>query len=261
MKSKHKTFVVSKNMDSFFLGIYSAFAFVGRYFREVFKAPFEFSELRKQCYAIGVKSLPLITLTGFVTGVVFTKQSRPSLQELGAVSWLPSLIAIALIRALAPLITALISAGKIGSNIGAQLGSMRVTEQIDAIDVSGVNAFKYLVVTRVSATTLMIPILMMYFAFVGLIGSFLNVSIGENTSFISYFQEAFSPISFLDVLTGLFKSIMYGLTIGLVGSYKGYNATRGTEGVGKAANLSVVISMFLIFVEEVIIVQLSGWLR
>lgn len=261
MKTNRKAFVISKNLDPFFLGIYSAFQFAGRFFREAFKRPFEFTELKKQCYAIGVKSLPLITLTGFVTGVVFTKQSRPSLQDLGAVSWLPSLIAIALVRALAPLITSLISAGKIGSNIGAQLGSMRVTEQIDAIDVSGVNAFKYLVVTRVTATTFMIPILMMYFAIVGLIGSYLNVSMGENTSFISYFQEALSPISFLDVLTGLFKSIMYGLTIGLVGSYKGYNATRGTEGVGKAANMAVVVSMFLIFVEEIIIVQLSGWIR
>lgn len=253
--------VLGKKPDQFFLGIYQAFQFIKRFFREVFKKPYEFGEIKRQCFAIGVKSLPLITLTGFVTGIVFTKQSRPSLIELGAVSWLPSLIAIALIRALAPLITSLISAGKIGSNIGAELGSMRVTEQIDAIDVSGVNAFKYLVVTRVVATTCMIPILMMYFAFIGLMGSYINVHSGESTSFVSYFQEAFSPISFLDVFTGLFKSIMYGLTIGLVGCYKGYNATRGTEGVGKAANMAVVVSMFLIFVEEIIIVQLSGWIR
>ncbi len=261
MKLRSKPYVLSKNLDPFFAGLYDANKFVGRFFKEAFKSPFEFREFKKQCYLIGVKSLPLITLTGFVTGIVFTKQSRPSLIELGAVSWLPSLIAIALIRALAPLITSLISAGKIGSNIGAQLGSMRVTEQIDAIDVSGVNAFKYLVVTRVSATTCMIPILMMYFAFVGLIGSYFNVAVGENTSFISYFNEAFSPISFLDVFTGLFKSIIFGFTIGMVGSYKGYNATRGTEGVGKAANMAVVVSMFLIFVEEIVIVQLSSWIR
>ncbi len=261
MSSKSKKYVLSKNLDPFFAGIYDAYKFTARFFKEAFKRPFELREFKKQCYEVGIKSLPLITLTGFVTGIVFTKQSRPSLQELGAVSWLPSLIAIALIRALAPLITSLISAGKIGSNIGAQLGSMRVTEQIDAIDVSGVNAFKYLVVTRVAATTCMIPILMMYFAFVGLVGSYFNVAVGESTSFISYFNEAFSPISFLDVFTGLFKSIMFGFTIGIVGSYQGYNATRGTEGVGKAANMAVVISMFLIFVEEIIIVQLSSWIR
>lgn len=261
MEKKNRKYVFTKKLDAFFIGLLDASRFVGLYFKEVFRGPFEFTEFKKQCYMMGIKSLPLITLTGLVTGIVFTKQSRPSLQELGAVSWLPSLIAIALIRALAPLITSLISAGKIGSNIGAQLGSMRVTEQIDAMNVSGVNAFKYLVVTRVSASTVMIPILMMYFAFIGLIGSFINVYLGENTSFVSCFQEAFSPISFLDVLTGLFKSIAYGLTIGLVGSYKGYNASRGTEGVGIAANQAVVISMFLIFVEEIIIVQISGWIR
>ncbi|MFI5172253.1 MAG: MlaE family ABC transporter permease [Chitinophagales bacterium] len=261
MSLRTRDHVVTKNLDSFFLGIYDAFKFISRFFREAFKKPFEIAELKKQCYEIGVRSLPLITLTGFVTGVVFTKQSRPSLQDLGAVSWLPSLIAIALIRALAPLVTSLICAGKIGSNIGAQLGSMRVTEQIDAIDVSGVNAFKYLVVTRVSATTFMVPILMMYFAFIGLIGSYFNVHTNESTSFVSYFQEAFSPISFIDVFTGLFKSIMFGFTIGMVGCYKGFNATRGTEGVGKAANMAVVVSMFLIFVEEIVIVQFSTWLQ
>ncbi len=181
--------------------------------------------------------------------------------EFGAESWLPSLIAIAVVRALAPLVTALISAGKIGSNIGAELGSMRVTEQIDAMEVSAINPFKFLVVTRVTATTLMIPVLMMYFAFVGLLGSFLNVNQNENTSFISFFQNAFSPITFLDVFTGLFKSIVYGFTIGMVGCYKGYNATRGTEGVGKAANMAVVVSMFLIFIEEIVIVQISNWIR
>ncbi|MFN0274474.1 MAG: MlaE family ABC transporter permease [Chitinophagales bacterium] len=257
-KSEKKTIDV---FNEYFLGIYNAFVFVRMFFREAFKPPFEFKEITRQCYEIGIKSLPLITLTGFVTGIVFTKQSRPSLEEFGAVSWLPGLIAIAVVRALAPLVTALISAGKIGSNIGAELGSMRVTEQIDAMEVSAINPFKFLVVTRVTATTLMIPVLMMYFAFVGLLGSFLNVNQNEHTSFIAFFQSAFSPISFLDVFTGLFKSVVYGFTIGLVGCYKGYNATRGTEGVGKAANMSVVISMFLIFIEEIVIVQISNWIR
>ncbi len=121
---------------------------------------------------IGYKSLPLISLTGFITGMVFTKQSRPSLMEFGATSWLPSLVSIAIVRALAPLITSLISAGRVGSSIGAELGSMRVTEQIDAMEVSAVNPFKYLVVTRVIATTISIPILSFYCAGVGLMGSF-----------------------------------------------------------------------------------------
>lgn len=234
---------------------------MGVFFRELFRGPFEFKETLKQCYEIGIKSLALISLTGFVTGIVFTKQSRPSLVEFGASSWLPSLISIAVVRALAPLVTALISAGKIGSNIGAELGSMRVTEQIDAMEVSAIHPFRFLVVTRVTASTLMTPILMMYFAFVALMGSFWNVNQSEHTSFIAFFQYAFSPITFLDVFSGLFKAVLYGFTIGVVGCYQGYYAKNGTVGVGKAANVSVVLSMFLVFVEEIVIVQLTSWMR
>src|SRR6187401_2096349 len=168
-----RKYVLSKGIDGFFLRIHSAFEFTIRFFKEVFRPPFEWKEIIRQCYEVGYKSLPLITLTGFITGLVFTKQSRPSLAEFGATSWLPSLVAIAIIRALAPLVTALIAAGKVGSNIGAELGSMRVTEQIDAMEVSAVNPFRYLVVTRVLATTFMVPLLMMYSGFIGLFGSFL----------------------------------------------------------------------------------------
>lgn len=231
------------------------------FFKEVVKPPYEFKEIVRQCYEVGYKSLPLITLTGFVTGLVFTKQSRPSLAEFGASSWLPSLVAIAIIRALAPLVTALIAAGKVGSNIGAELGSMKVTEQIDAMEVSAVNPFKFLVVTRVLATTLMLPMLMCYTGLVAMLGSYLNVHQNEMTSFISFFQQAFEKISFLDIFSSLVKSIVYGFTIGIVGCYKGFNASKGTEGVGKAANASVVTSMFLIFIEEILIVQITNSLR
>src|SRR5438270_12542858 len=154
--------VITRRMDSFFIGLYDSFKFVLRFFKEVLRPPYEAKEIIKQCYEVGVNSLPLISLTGFITGLVFTKQSRPSLAEFGATSWLPSLVAIAIIKALAPLVTALIAAGKVGSNIGAELGSMKVTEQIDAMEVSAVNPFKFLVVSRVIATTIMIPILMFY---------------------------------------------------------------------------------------------------
>lgn len=261
MKFSTRPHVISEKLDEVFGGLTHAMLFIGQYFRQLFNGPFEWREFIKQCYNIGVRSLLLITLTGFVTGIVFTKQSRPSLIEFGAASWLPSLIAIAVVRALAPLVTALICSGKIGSNIGAELGSMRVTEQIDAMEVSGTNPFKFLVVTRVSATTVMIPVLMMYFGFVALMGSFLNVHQNEATSFVTFFQDAFSPITFLDIFTGLFKAIFYGFTIGLVGCYSGYHAEKGTEGVGMAANRAVIISMFLVFIEEIVIVQISNWIR
>jgi phospholipid/cholesterol/gamma-HCH transport system permease protein len=261
MSDKKKEYVYTKGLDSAFLAVYNGYVFFLRFFREVFKGRMEFQEIIKQCYAIGNKSLLLIGMTGFITGMVFTKQSRPSLAEFGAVSWLPSLVAIAIVRALAALVTALISAGKIGSSIGAELGSMRVTEQIDAMEVSAVNPFKFLVVTRVLASTITIPILMFYCTAVSLLGAFLNVTLNEGTSFRAFFENAFEQITFLDIFTSLAKAIAYGFTIGIVGCYQGYNASKGTEGVGKAANSAVVISMFLIFIEEVIIVQVSNYFR
>jgi phospholipid/cholesterol/gamma-HCH transport system permease protein len=245
----------------FFIHIYYAFNFVLRFFREAFTPPFHFKEFIHQCYSLGYRSLPLISITGFITGLVFTKQSRPSLADFGATSWLPSLVSIAIIRALAPLVTALICAGKVGSSIGAELGSMKVTEQIDAMEVSAVNPYKYLMVTRVMATTFMLPMLMFYTALVGMMGSYLDVHMNEQTSFISFFQNAFSSINFLDYWASIVKALTYGFTIGIVGAYKGFNASNGTTGVGNAANSAVVTSMFLIFIEEIVIVSLTNFLR
>jgi phospholipid/cholesterol/gamma-HCH transport system permease protein len=258
---KSRQYVITKKAEGFFIDLNNALQFVLRFFKEAFKPPYEIKEVIRQCYQVGYKSLFLITLTGFITGLVFTKQSRPSLSEFGAASWLPSLVAIAIIRALAPLVTALICAGKVGSNIGAELGSMKVTEQIDAMEVSAVNPFKFLVVSRVLATTLMVPMLMCYTGCVAMLGAFLNVHQNELTSFVSFFQAAFDKISFLDIFSSLIKSIVYGFTIGIVGCYKGFHASNGTEGVGKAANSSVVLSMFLIFIEEILIVQITNSFR
>mgnify|MGYP003603925343 FL=1 len=178
-----------------------------------------------------------------------------------AASSLPSLIGIAIVRALGPLVTALICAGKVGSSISAELGSMKVTEQIEAMEVSAINPFKYLVVTRVLATTITIPILALYCSFIGLLGSYYNVHSEESTSLVIFYKNAFSNISFLDIFSSLAKSIVYGFTIGIIGCYKGYHATQGTRGVGKATNQAVVLAMFLIFFEEVIIVQIVNWIR
>ena len=261
MKPDPKSHIFTKGIDRFFAHVHKAFVFIGRFFKELFSPPFYFREMVGQCYEIGLKSLPLITVTGFIIGVVFTKQSRPSLEEFGATSWLPSLIGIAVVRALGPLVTALISAGKVGSSIGAELSSMKVTEQIEAMEVSAINPFKYLVVTRTLATTITIPILSFYCIFVGLLGSFVNVNAQENTGIITFYTQAFSSVSFLDVYTSLTKALAYGFTIGIVGCYKGYNAVNGTRGVGRAANQSVVLAMFLIFLEEIVIVQVSNWIR
>lgn len=256
-----KKYVVAKGADSFFHNVYNVYAFIGRFFREAFKRPADGKEILRQCYEIGYRSLGLISLTGFITGIVFTKQSRPSLAQFGASSWLPSLISIAIIRALAPLVTALITAGKVGSNIGAELGSMKVTEQIDAMEVSATNPFKFLVVTRVLASMFMQPVLMLYSGFVGMMGSYINIYANEQTSFAAFFENAFSTISFLDIFASVFKSILFGFTIGITGCYQGYHASNGTQGVGKAANTAVVVSMFFVFIEELVVVQFVNAIR
>ncbi|GAB4025353.1 MlaE family ABC transporter permease [Spirosoma gilvum] len=253
--------VTTRKFDQIFLSLGDVAAFIGRFFREVFMPPYEFKEIIRQCYEVGYRSLLLISTTGFITGMVFTNQSRPSLSEFGATSWLPSLIAIAVVRALGPLVTALIAAGKVGSSIGAEIGSMNVTEQIDAMEVSGTNPFKFLVVSRVLATSFTIPLLTMYTIFVALIGAFLNVNANEQTSFTSYIQEVFGAITYLDIFSSVIKSIVFGFTIGMVGCYKGYHSSKGTEGVGKAANSSVVTAMFLVFIEELLSLQIVSAIR
>jgi phospholipid/cholesterol/gamma-HCH transport system permease protein len=259
-KQKQK-YLISKEIDEFFTGISNAFNFFIDYFKAVVSPPFEFAEIGRQCYQIGCKSLSLITLTGFVVGIVFTQQSRPSLVTFGASSWLPSLIGIAIIRALAPLLTAIVCAGKIGSGIGAELGAMKVSEQIDAMETSATDPFKFLVVSRVTASTLMTPLLMIYTAFVGVIGAYFNVSANEHTSFVTFKTNVFQEISFLDCASSLIRAAVYGFTIGMVSCYQGYVTTQGTAGVGKAANSAVVIAMYLIFIQEEIIVQVVNWIR
>ncbi|WP_200979708.1 ABC transporter permease [Echinicola sp. 20G] len=260
-KSTNKEHFLSPKIDKMMLGLADAFSFVRRFFKEVWFPPYEFKEVIRQCYQIGYNSLPLISLTGFIVGIVFTNQSRPSLSEFGATSWLPALISIAIVRAMGPLVTALIAAGKVGSSIGAEIGSMKVTEQIDAMEVSATNPFKFLVVTRVLATTFMIPILVMYTDFVALMGAFLSVSSNESVSFSTYFVQVFEAISFLDIFSSILKSLVFGFTIGIVGCYKGYHSSKGTEGVGKAANASVVLAMFLIFIEELLALQIVNFIR
>ncbi|AGA80252.1 MlaE family ABC transporter permease [Echinicola vietnamensis] len=260
-RSNNREHLISPKIDSMMLGLADAFAFIKRFFKEVWMPPYEFKEVIRQCYKIGYNSLALISLTGFIVGIVFTNQSRPSLSEFGATSWLPSLISIAIVRAMGPLVTALIAAGKVGSSIGAEIGSMKVTEQIDAMEVSATNPFKFLVVTRVLATTFMIPVLVMYTDFVALMGAFLSVNSNESVSFSTYFVQVFEAISFLDIFSSILKSLVFGFTIGIVGCYKGYHSSKGTEGVGKAANASVVLAMFLIFIEELLALQIVNFIR
>src|SRR5689334_4719947 len=148
--------------NSFLVALADYFLFTIRVFKESFSREFEFKEFIRQCYQIGTKSLSLISTTGIIMGVVLTIESRPALATFGAVTLLPGIVTISLLREMGPVITALLCAGKIGSGIGAELGSMKVTEQIDAMEVSATNPIRFLIVTRVFASTLMIPLLALY---------------------------------------------------------------------------------------------------
>ncbi len=244
-----------------FLEVASIAIFTGRFFKEVVKPPYEFNELMKQSFLIGYKSLPLVAVTGFIIGLVLTIQSRPTLAKFGAESWLPAMVAVSLIREIGPVITALIFAGKVGSGIGAELASMKTTEQIDAMQVSHTNPFKYLVVTRVLAATLMLPVLVIFADGIGLLGSFVGVNIKGKVSIFFFFSQIFQSLGYNDLLPAFIKTFFFGFAIGLVGSYRGYYSNKGTEGVGKAANSAVVFASLMVFIIDMIAVQITSLIQ
>jgi len=235
--------------------------FTGRYFIEIFKPGFEFSELVRQCFYVGNRSIALVGITSFIMGLVITIQSRPTLVEFGAEAWLPGMVSVSLVREIVPVITAIICAGKIGSGIGAELGSMKVTEQIDAMDVSGTNPYRYLVVTRVTATTLMIPVLVILADAISLYGAYFGVNIRGDVSWTLYWHQVFNALAFGDVIPSLLKTFFFGFVIGMIGCYMGYHSNKGTEGVGRSANSAVVISSLLVFIIDLLAVQITDLLN
>lgn len=257
LKLYEKTRVTTVSAGNFLTDVADVFLFIMQIFKEAFSRNFEFKEFFRQCFQIGYKSLPLISITGAIMGLVLTIQSRPVLVDFGAVTMLPGMVAVSLIREMGPVITALICAGKIGSGMGAELGSMKVSEQIDAMEVSSTNPIRFLVVTRVFAATLMIPLLILYADAFGIIGSWAGANIKGDVSFILFMSQAFHYIDFMDFLPAFIKSFFFGAVIGLVGCYKGYNAGRGTESVGVAANSAVVLASLLVIIVDVIAVQIT----
>ena len=235
-KFKEKTITRTADAGNMITGFAEFFLFTVQVVRETFSRQFEFKEFLRQCYQIGYKTLPLISITGMIMGLVLTIQSRPVLVDFGAVTMLPGMVAVSLIREMGPVITALICAGKIGSGMGAELGSMKVTEQIDAMEVSSTNPMRFLVVTRVWAATIMIPLLIFYADALGILGSWAGANIKGDVSFVLFFSQAFSHVEFIDFLPATIKSFFFGAVIGLIGCFMGYNAGKGTESVGIAAN-------------------------
>ena len=252
-----KAIIKSRQANSFLTGTATIFLFILRITKETFSRDFEFREFFRQCFAIGYKSLPLISITGAIMGLVLTIQTRPTLLTFGAVTMLPGMVAVSLIREMGPVITALLCAGKIGSGMGAELGSMRVTEQIDAMEVSSANPIRFLVATRVLASTLMVPLLILYADALGILGSWVAANMKGDVSFVLFFSQAFRHVGFIDFIPAFIKSFFFGAVIGLVGCYKGYYAGRGTESVGIAANSAVVSASLLVIIVDMIAVQIT----
>ena len=260
IKLSEKTLEKTENVNGFFIGIGNFYLFITRMVAEIFSRDFEFKEFFRQCFQIGYQSLPLISITGSIMGLVLTIQSRPALINFGAVTMLPGMVAVSLIREMGPVITALICAGKVGSGMGAELGSMKVTEQIEAMEVSSTNPMRFLIVTRVLAATLMLPLLVLYADTLGILGSWVGANLKGDVSFTLFFSQAFSHVEFIDFIPAFIKTFFFGAVIGIVGCYKGYTAGRGTESVGIAANSAVVLSSLLVIVVDLIAVQITDML-
>jgi phospholipid/cholesterol/gamma-HCH transport system permease protein len=213
-------------------------------------------ETLRQLFELGCRSLPLIAASGFAVGIVLSMHTRASLARFGAEALIPAGLALALVRETGPLTAGLLLAGRIGAGIGAELGAMKVTEQIDALEAIAVDSFRYLVVTRVIACIIALPILTSVMNFMGIIGGFVAETTITGVSFRSYFRMAFSSIQFSDLIPATLKTAVFGFIIATVASYLGVHATRGTEGVGRASTQSVVYSSILLIVANVLLVRM-----
>jgi phospholipid/cholesterol/gamma-HCH transport system permease protein len=234
--------------------------FAGHVVLESFRRPLELTEILKQLYEIGWRSAPLIMLSGLAVGAVLSMHTRSTLERFGAESMMPTALALALVKETGPLITGLLVSGRVGAGIGAELGGMRVTEQIDALESLAVNSFKYLAVTRVVACVIAMPLLTALMNFSGILGGFFAETVTSGASFTYYFNSAFSTLTFSDYIPPTLKTMVFGFIIGCTSSFLGYNATGGAEGVGRAATRSVVLSsMFLIAINVILVKFIFFW--
>jgi phospholipid/cholesterol/gamma-HCH transport system permease protein len=249
---------VTLKLKNVFEDINDQTQFAAAFFRNIFRNGFEWNEFIRQCYLIGLKSLNIVLITGFVLGFVLTLQSQPTLKDFGAEGYVPNMVAISIIREMGPVITSLICAGKIASGIGAELGSMKVTEQISAMDVSGANPIQYLVVTRILACTFMMPLLVLFADAMSFFGGYVGTNISGEMTGVLYFNKSFASLIFSDFFPAFIKTIVFGFAIGFVGCYKGYHANKGTESVGIAANSAVVAASVWIIVLDALAVQLTS---
>jgi phospholipid/cholesterol/gamma-HCH transport system permease protein len=227
-----------------------------RALREAFLPPYEFREIAKHVFEIGWRSTPLIAASGFAIGVVLSMHTRSSLERFGAEAMIPAGLAIAMIRETGPLTAGLLVSGRVGAGIGAELGAMKVTEQIDALEAVAVDSFKFLAVTRILACILAMPLLTTMMDFCGILGGYVAEASVSGMSWRLYFHRAFSLIEFTDFIPATLKTAVFGLIIGTIASYLGFTTTQGTEGVGRTSTRSVVFASIFIIVVNVVLVKM-----
>jgi phospholipid/cholesterol/gamma-HCH transport system permease protein len=237
-----------------FLGALALFA--GRATVEAVRPPYELGEILRHLYQFGTRSMPLIVTSGFAIGIVLSMHTRASLERFGAEAMIPAGLAIALIRETGPLTAGLLVSGRVGAGIGAEIGAMRVTEQIDALEASGVDAFKYLAVTRMIACMIAMPLLTTMMNVAGVAGGYTAEALSSGMSWQLYFERSFTFIEFSDLIPSTLKTVVFGFIIAIVGCFLGFTTSRGTEGVGDASTRSVVLSSILIIVSNVLLVRI-----
>jgi phospholipid/cholesterol/gamma-HCH transport system permease protein len=231
-------------------------SFGARAIVEAFRPPYEVGEIARHVYQFGYRSAPLILTAGAAIGVVLSMHTRASLERFGAEAMIPAGLAIALIRETGPLTAGLLVSGRVGSGIGAEIGAMKVTEQIDALEANAVDSFKYLAVTRIIALMIAMPLLTLMMDFSGILGGYLAEYAVSGMSWHLYFERAFTYITYSDLIPATLKTIVFGYLIAVAASYLGFAASRGTEGVGEAATRSVVMGSMLIILSDVVLVKL-----
>jgi phospholipid/cholesterol/gamma-HCH transport system permease protein len=230
--------------------------FFWRVVRAAVTPPFEIGELFRQLDEIGSKSLPLVALAGAATGVVLSLEARYSLTRFGAKSLLPAAIVFSIVHETGPIITGLVVSGRAGAGIGAELASMKVTEQIDAIEASAVNPYRLLAATRILACILVLPLLTLAADFSGLFMGWVAQAVVEPISFHQFINSGFKGAGFSDLLPPTFKTMAFGLIIGLIACFQGMRTTGGAAGVGRAATSSVVLSSLFVILADVVLVKL-----
>ncbi|MEM0962771.1 MAG: ABC transporter permease [Bacteroidota bacterium] len=243
--------------EAFLTAAGGLFAFIGRFFARFWRRPFEFKELLTQMDEVGTKSLTLTGVVGFAIGIVLAMQSRGTLARFGAESFLPSMLALSVIKEIGPVLTSLVLAGRLGAGMGAELGSMKVTEQIDALEVAALKPFHYLVVTRVLACVIMFPVMTMITDVLALSGGYLEAWLSDGMDFRIYIATAFDSLRMADVIVDTMKTSIFGFIVGIVTCYLGYTVRGGTREVGRAAMNAVVVSSLLILLADVVVVRAS----